>query len=1084
MHPLQPRHTLTRSIWLGYVFFVIYGSLVPLDFRPLAIDQAWVVFQSTPMYRLGVASRADWIANGVLYVPVGFLTAQLLIQTFSGTRHALPILLAGLFSAALAFGVEFTQIFFPPRTVSLNDLLAECIGSLLGLALAARYSVWFKTLLNSSLSNPERLALRLLEAYLVAYVAFSLFPFDLLISGTELEQKLRSDNWGWLLAGDLQDRAQIVLKLLSEVFLTLPFGLFFAYRSANRRPTFAKAALLGALLGGLIEIAQLFTASGVSQGVSVLTRAAGVCAGLALWNVRHDWSFSRFSSLVCRYTLPLGLLYVFTLAQMNGWLTHSWSSTDSALSKLGDLHFLPFYYHYFTTEAKALVSLAVVSLTYLPIGLLTWSNRGTPALAFFIGLTAAMIVESGKLFLQGMHPDPTNALLGGLAAWGMVVVARSLSEQEVTYSTSETGVSEHSPQIRPLAQSGEQVAARISATAKIPVPWGAYALLMPTLAFAAYWTASFPTQPALLGLFLATCAAAIWRQPVLLVTILPAALPVFDLAPWSGRFYLDEFDLLVLIGLAIGYARIRPASGKNSRTDYLFSLACSLIAISFAISAARGLTPWQMPDANAFTNYYSPFNALRIGKGALFALLLYGLLRRLVAAKIDIQRPLAAGMIIGLAMTVAIILWERLAFSGLFNFESDYRVTGPFSAMHTGGALIECFLVVATPFVLLWLLQTRSWIGRLAGGLLLLATTYALMVTFSRNGYSAFGVVLIIILFFATFKSGQWRRRSILAAGLTIAMLAVAVPVFTGKFAQERIATVASDYVVRQAHWQDALDIRTPDLATTLFGVGLGRYPEGHYLLSREESHSGTYQLLAESQNTFLRLVSGNSIYLEQIVPVEPQKKYLLKLDVRANRPDATITIPICEKWLLASYNCAWSTLNVGKEAGTWHHIETRVVTDQFGSSHWYDKRPIKLGLYNGNVKTMVDVDNVQLETVRGENLLRNGSFSEELDHWFFSADSHLQWHAKSLPVAVLFDQGWFGLMAFGLFSFLALQRATSRAWQGDLGAAASLASLSGFLVVGLFDTLIDAPRFLFLLLLLGWFCISGDSAVHRAREN
>lgn len=175
MHSLKSRRTLTLSIWFGYVFFVIYGSLVPLDFKPIPFDQAWTIFQDIPMYKLGVESRADWIANGVLYVPVGFLTAHLLIQKFSAAWRFSLLFLGAIFSFALAFGVEFSQLFFPPRTVSLNDLFAECVGSLIGLILAVRYSAWFTTLLHVVFGNPGWLALRLVEAYLAAYVAFSLF---------------------------------------------------------------------------------------------------------------------------------------------------------------------------------------------------------------------------------------------------------------------------------------------------------------------------------------------------------------------------------------------------------------------------------------------------------------------------------------------------------------------------------------------------------------------------------------------------------------------------------------------------------------------------------------------------------------------------------------------------------------------------------------------------------------------------------------------------------------------------------------------------------------------------------------------
>ncbi|MBK8895006.1 MAG: VanZ family protein [Propionivibrio sp.] len=1075
MPSLTPRHTLTFSIWLGYLFFVVYGSLVPLDFRPLSIDQAWTIFQHIPMYKLGVESRADWIANGVLYVPVGFLTAHLLLQKLSAVRRIPLFFFAGLFSIAVAFGVEFAQIFFPPRTVSLNDLFAESIGSIIGLMLAAGYSDWFKILLHAALSTPRRLALHLGEAYLAGYIAFSLFPYDLLLSWPELEQKLHGNNWGLFLVGDPHGRILTVLRLLTETLLTIPFGLFLGARSAPRIATYQQAALLGILLGGFVEIARFFTASGVSQGVSVLTRMVGVYGGLTLWNHRADWSLERMALLARRYALPLSVIYILTLLQINGWFSYRWNGTDYALSRLGDLHFLPFYYHYYTTEAKALYSLASVCLMYLPIGLLTWSYRSTPAKALFYALIATSIVETGKLFLEGIRPDPTNILLGALASWGIVRLSQEFSGERIITSMVETVPLQilQSPPDMPTPKHTPFIE-------ELHRRWVNYAILLASLAYAAYWAATFPTQPVLLGLFLTACGVVIWHRPVLFAAILPAALPVLDLAQWSGRFFLDEFDLLALISLTIGYTRTSPATRKKQPADALFILACATLAISFAISAIRGLTPWEMPDANAFTNYYSTYNALRIGKGALWAFLAIGLLRRMPSEVLDVQRIFTRGMVIGLALTVTFVLWERVAFSGLFNFASTYRVTGPFSSMHTGGAYIECFLAVATPFLVLLVLQTKNWGRKVAGALLLVATTYALMVTYSRNGYSAFVIAVATLLFFAIFNSGQWLKRFLLIAVLTGAMLVVAVPVFTGQFAQSRIASVSSDLEVRQNHWQDALGIRTPDWLTTLFGMGLGRYPESNYLLSGEGHQSGTYQLKKEDGNTYLRLVSGDSIYIEQLVSVKPRQSYILKLDVRAYKPNGGVSTPICEKWLLTSYNCIWDGVKTGKETGIWYHLERKFTDKELSISPWYSQRPIKFSLYNGAPRTMIDIDNIRLETIEGEDLLSNGDFSQDLDHWFFATDSHLQWHIKSLPVSVLFDQGWLGVLALGFFSLLVIYRAASRAWQGDLHAAAALAAFCGFLVVGLFDTLIDAPRFLFLMILLGGFCGLGRSTRHK----
>ncbi len=40
-----------------------------------------------------------------------------------------------------------------------------------------------------------------------------------------IEQKMRGDNWGWLLAGDPHGETLIVLKPHSEIILAVPFGL-------------------------------------------------------------------------------------------------------------------------------------------------------------------------------------------------------------------------------------------------------------------------------------------------------------------------------------------------------------------------------------------------------------------------------------------------------------------------------------------------------------------------------------------------------------------------------------------------------------------------------------------------------------------------------------------------------------------------------------------------------------------------------------------------------------------------------------------------------------------------------------------
>lgn len=146
---------------------------------------------------------------------------------------------------------------------------------------------------------------------------------------------------------------------------------------------------------------------------------------------------------------------------------------------------------------------------------------------------------------------------------------------------------------------------------------------------------------------------------------------------WTILF--DEFDLLVIVCLGVGYARVRQITGDTRPIETLFRIASGLLVISFAISAIRGVTPWHMLDANSFSSYYSPFNALRITKAVLWAFLLYGLLARIVSAGHNVSKLFAVGMTLGVAGTLLVIVWERFAFPGLLNFSDVYRVTGPFS---------------------------------------------------------------------------------------------------------------------------------------------------------------------------------------------------------------------------------------------------------------------------------------------------------------------------------------------------------------------------------------------------------------------
>ena len=265
---------------------------------------------------------------------------------------------------------------------------------------------------------------------------------------------------------------------------------------------------------------------------------------------------------------------------------------------------------------------------------------------------------------------------------------------------------------------------------------------------------------------------------------------------------------------------------------------------------------------------------------------------------------------------------------------------------------------------------------------------------------------------------------------------------------------------------------------TSLFGMGIGRFPETKYWRSTLHPKVATYRLLSEQRdgrnNAFVRLDAGASIGLEQFAAIEPGQRYWLKFDVRPSHANTKVTIPICEKWLLTSFQCVNPSIDLGSQKAAWRSVELQVDTQDFALRPWPMGRPVKLSLTHSVANSTLDFDNLHLLSENGAELLQNGDFAHGLDHWFFSVGGtlHAHWRTHNLFVGTLFDQGWFGLAAMVALLGLASVRAAKRAWQGDVLAAGALAALCGFVVGGLFDTQIDSPRFLLLLLLLAWASI------------
>lgn len=252
------------------------------------------------------------------------------------------------------------------------------------------------------------------------------------------------------------------------------------------------------------------------------------------------------------------------------------------------------------------------------------------------------------------------------------------------------------------------------------------------------------------ALVLTGCVAVQFRWPHGWLFVVPALLPVIDLVPLTGNLLATESDQLLLAVAIAGYARL--ALGRNlpsvNRHGASMSLLGSLVilglALSYAVSAAKGFLPYGLPE-DQLAGYHSRWNSLRVAKGFFLPLLLLPLLLRALREEEEgAANRLAYGLLAGLAGVIAFAVYERLAYTGFTDFASDYRITASFWEMSVGGAALDGWLALTVPICAWAVLRSRSLPGQMATLILAALTSYVCLVTFSRGVYAGCLASLVV----------------------------------------------------------------------------------------------------------------------------------------------------------------------------------------------------------------------------------------------------------------------------------------------------------------------------------------------------
>ncbi len=811
-----------------------------------------------------------------------------------------------------------------------------------------------------------------LSGYVALYLVASLAPFDFVISGAQLAEKAASGLYGLWIAPVSCGPAPCELKFLLALLAAIPCGWWFAAHRHRARIAWPSAVVAALAVATIIELLHFLMVSGVSQGASVFVRTLGMVLGVASYSWQRRLAELNLNRVGRPAVLALLVPYLVAVAYVAGWFRSQKLGIGAGLARLGDVVWVPFYYQYYAPYQSTMYSAIVHTALYVPVGMACWvwaHHRDRVPLwrATLLAVVLAIVAETSKLFLEGHLPDYADVIIAAVSATLTLAVVRVASRspqlvQDGPASRIPGGARQPGDPGRP-DESADNSTAAITGARLI----GALLLLVASVTMI-----GFPMGRWALALGAVCYAALLLRFPTTAYLIaVPLLLPVFDLAPLTGRFFWDEFDLVLATTLGVRLLMplpIRKQEVKMPKTAFW------LLFASVTASTVIGVWPPAPIDANAFSSYVSTYNALRIAKGYMWAGAMLWLMGRDASAGRNVVPSLEIGLGLSLVAATIGVYWERLSFLGSPDLTSAFRAAGFVSATHVGGAYLEAILVVLAPFGLALAVTAERSLQRLAWYLVVLLGAGAVLLTLSRAALAAWVISVVVFAVVWWWRSSgprapstevRWRWGT--GVGL-LGLLAVTLLAAQSTQLRERLAASSTDFAVRVAHWNDTVDLMRPDALHLLIGMGLGSFPREFYLANAGTQQLPAYRIERDSgsDRRYLVLAGGRGMYVDQRVAAKPGSELRLTGQIRSSQAGATLSISLCEKSFLNSIGCSEAVVSADP---TWQPFEVRLSLPQRAGARLTLTAPTSLSLHNGTFGSRIEVTQLSLVDAQADLL-------------------------------------------------------------------------------------------------------------------
>ena len=415
---------------LLYASLIVYASTIigvaGPNYVPIPWSEALMHFIHMPFVAHGSTQRSDWMGNLILMVPLGFLMAGWFqpgrgLSEHDDRRSSVPAAIAALIlCGGFILAVKYAQIFFPPRTVTLNYVIAQGLGAGMGIVL---FSVLRSPLAHLSVGAGRLEGLRVaLWIYAGLLIVFMLMPLDFALNAEDVAAQAERIPDTFTALGDESRPLSVRLAmLLASCLATAPIGALLTLTEHGRlyvgRST-GTVAWIGfvAMLGVYALSLMVLSASPSLPAVAVRTLGIAFGAWCMHALVRQDPTQLRYllGDLV-PWAAPAFLLI---LLAVNGLLSLDWNPPGATAGDYGYM-MLPLYNYYIVSKAQAAKSIMAHVVMYAPLGIMVWlrAKHGGAAIAGILGVVLCAMVEGARSLRPGLVPDINAVPLAGISGW-------------------------------------------------------------------------------------------------------------------------------------------------------------------------------------------------------------------------------------------------------------------------------------------------------------------------------------------------------------------------------------------------------------------------------------------------------------------------------------------------------------------------------------------------------------------------------------------------------------------------------------------------------------------------------------------